>query len=176
MTPIPTSPGVYALLLVLREATTLKVDRLGEAHFPAGDYVYLGSARGPGGLRARLGRHLRSGKSRRGTSRPHWHIDYLRRRVDVYGYCYQVLHTGDHLDSLECAWSQAVAALPGAEIPLPRFGASDCRSGCAAHLAAFPREGQNEKQIFARLFPSPLASVFSTASDVSAHAVVCNVR
>lgn len=183
MKSISTSPGVYALLLVLHEPITLNVGRLGEAFFPAGDYVYLGSARGPGGLRARLGRHLRSGKSRRATPRPHWHIDHLRRRADVFGYCYRVLHSeghpaemssDSHPGSFECAWSQAVGALPGAHIPLPRFGASDCRSGCAAHLVAFPREGQSEKQIHAELPPSRLARVLSTASDTSCHAVFWN--
>jgi len=133
MTSIPTSAGVYALLLVLIEPVTLNVGRLGEAPFPAGDYVYLGSARGPGGLRARLERHIQGD-----TSKPHWHIDYLRRRAVVYGYYYQVLGSGAPPISLECAWSQAVVALPGAITPLPRFGASDCSAGCAAHLVAFP--------------------------------------
>jgi Uri superfamily endonuclease len=40
---------------------------------------------------------------------------------------------------LECAWSQALAELPTAGIPVPRFGASDCHSGCKAHLVLLAR-------------------------------------
>ena len=36
-----------------------------------GCYVYAGSARGPGGIRARVRRHLRPDKT------PHWHIDQV---------------------------------------------------------------------------------------------------
>jgi Uri superfamily endonuclease len=39
---------------------------------------------------------------------------------------------------LECAWSRALAALPGAMMPVRGLGASDCRSGCAAHLIGLP--------------------------------------
>lgn len=92
-----------------------------------GRYVYVGSAHGPGGLRARLGRHLR------GDGRPHWHIDVLRAAARVEGYAYW---TRDGVT--ECALAQALASLPGASIPLPHFGASDCRTGCPAHLVALP--------------------------------------
>ena len=90
---------------------------------PAGDYVYVGSACGPGGLRARLGRHLS------GAGRPHWHIDALRGHARIVGayYCVSALR-------LECRWVQALLALPGVTAPAPGFGASDCRSGCLAHL------------------------------------------
>ena len=33
---------------------------------------------------------------------------------------------------------QALAALPNACVPIPHFGASDCRMGCPAHLIAVP--------------------------------------
>jgi Uri superfamily endonuclease len=42
---------------------------------PAGRYLYCGSAKGPGGLKARLSRHMRRGKSVR------WHIDRLTEGV-----------------------------------------------------------------------------------------------
>jgi Uri superfamily endonuclease len=41
-------------------------------------------------------------------------------------------------ESLECVWSQALAALPGATIPVRGLGSSDCRSGCGAHLVQLP--------------------------------------
>ena len=40
-------------------AQPISIGRLGQQHFPIGDYFYVGSARGAGGLRARVGRHLR---------------------------------------------------------------------------------------------------------------------
>jgi Uri superfamily endonuclease len=125
---MPVSYGTYALHLNMSHAQPIKIGRLGHYHFPIGDYFYLGSARGAGGLRARVGRHLR------GNGAQHWHIDYLRAAAEVRNVFYTVTDT-----PLECAWSQALAQLPQASIPIPHFGSSDCRSGCAAHLIAFPR-------------------------------------
>jgi Uri superfamily endonuclease len=120
--------GSYVLLLELKRPRVIEVGRLGEIRFPIGLYAYAGSAFGPGGLRSRLGRHLR------GDGTPHWHIDYLRAKARVVNCFYTVSDT-----SLECVWSQALATLPGAAIPAPGFGASDCHSGCEAHLIALPR-------------------------------------
>ncbi|NIP72444.1 MAG: DUF123 domain-containing protein, partial [Gammaproteobacteria bacterium] len=68
--------------------------------------------------RARLRRHLARGKTLR------WHIDYLlaapaAQVVDVAVF-----------DEEECAVN---AATPG-RVPVPGFGAGDCRTGCGAHL------------------------------------------
>ncbi len=143
ITTLPDLPGSYALLMSLPRATSIDVGRLGWVDFPAGKYVYLGSARGPGGLHARLGRHLR------GYRRPHWHIDALRvhARVDLAWWVAEqscaaeencVAEAGpEPILRAECRWSQALAALPGAFIPAPGFGATDCRAGCPAHLVAF---------------------------------------
>ena len=129
---IPREPGSYALWLNLIQEKTIRVGRLGVCTFAAGDYVYLGSARGPGGLRARLGRHLR------GNGKTHWHIDFLRKVADVHGFSY-IIRRGDSRNaSMECTWSQKIAAFPGTTIPAPGFGASDCRSGCRAHLVQIP--------------------------------------
>jgi Uri superfamily endonuclease len=49
----------------------IRVGSLGTFTFAPGFYLYIGSARGPGGLRARIERHLRKDKVKR------WHIDYL---------------------------------------------------------------------------------------------------
>jgi Uri superfamily endonuclease len=75
-----------------------------------------------------VGRHLR------GAGALYWHIDYLRTVSEVRAVFYTVTDK-----ALECGWSQALAQLPHAFIPVPHFGSSDCRSGCAAHLVAFPR-------------------------------------
>jgi hypothetical protein len=56
---LPSGHGSYALFLSLLHQVHLAVGRLGAFDFPAGAYVYLGSANGPGGLRARLAHHAR---------------------------------------------------------------------------------------------------------------------
>jgi Domain of unknown function DUF123 len=61
-------PGCYSLIIYLRKKTLIRIGKLGQAVFPAGTYVYTGSAMG--GLEPRLKRHLRSKKKLR------WHIDY----------------------------------------------------------------------------------------------------
>lgn len=67
--------GTYLLILRLdRDIAGLPIGKLGTLDFPAGYYLYVGSAFGPGGLPARLAHHVRKDKAR-----PHWHIDYLRK-------------------------------------------------------------------------------------------------
>jgi hypothetical protein len=48
---------------------------------------------------------------------------------------------------LECGWSQALLALPGACVPAAGFGASDCCSGCPAHLVHFVETGNIVAQL-----------------------------
>ncbi|UCE00002.1 MAG: GIY-YIG nuclease family protein [Chloroflexota bacterium] len=123
---IPSQMGSYALHLRLDQPSCEQIGRLGEFYFPAGDYLYIGSAMGSGGLRARLSHHLR------GPKRNHWHIDWLRAITKVAGFYYLV---GDK--RFECLWSQMLGENPGTAIPAPRFGASDCMvsgQSCFAHL------------------------------------------
>jgi len=124
---LPRGAGCYVLILRLSSMRSITVGRLGKVLFLQGTYLYVGSAFGSGGLRSRVGRHLR------GDSRWYWHIDYLRSAAEVHGCSYTVTDR-----PLECEWAQALAALPNATIPMPHFGSSDCRSGCEAHLIAFP--------------------------------------
>jgi Uri superfamily endonuclease len=119
---IPALPGSYALHLWLEHASSLHIGRLGEVCFSPGSYLYLGSAWGPGGLQARLGRHLR------GDGQPHWHVDFLRAVSSVVGYGYAA--RGDPRQ--ECRWCQALGAQPGISY-ITGFGASDCKT-CPAHL------------------------------------------
>ncbi len=74
-----TLPGTYSLLLYLPRTRLIRVGKLGEFGFANGHYCYVGSAFGPGGLRARLRHHARP------AARPHWHIDYLRRYMTLRG-------------------------------------------------------------------------------------------
>ena len=122
----PALPGAYLLLVALPAPLRISLPRLPPTTLPPGHYVYAGSARGPGGLRARLARHMRTGKQ------PHWHIDRLTEAGRVEGAW--VNPGGD-----ECALVAAHAGLP---VPLPGFGSTDCRH-CASHLLRWPtREGQ----------------------------------
>ena len=66
-------PGSYALILRAFAQRVVSIGRIGRLHVTSGFYVYVGSAFGPGGIRARLAHHTRIAQS------PHWHIDYLRR-------------------------------------------------------------------------------------------------
>ena len=134
---IPAQPGSYALWLHLPQTRNLTIGKLGRFTFRAGDYFYLGSAFGPGGLRARLGRHLC------GDGKSHWHVDYLRQVTEVIGFGYMINCRGEvgfapTSIPIECAWSQKLAALPGSRTPIPGFGSSDCTLGCAAHLVYLP--------------------------------------
>jgi Uri superfamily endonuclease len=123
--PIPAAPGTYALLFHLPAAGRLQVGRLGLFSLPAGYCLYLGSALGPGGLAGRLGRHLRPPLA------PHWHVDYLRRVAAVVELWWAASPVrGEH------EWAAAAGRLTGATIPVPRFGAGDCR--CPAHLYHYP--------------------------------------
>jgi Uri superfamily endonuclease len=118
------SPGTYVLVIQMVQDTDLQVGRLGVVAFPKGYYCYVGSARGPGGWRARLARHLRQRK------KPHWHIDYLLRQALVVE-----TWSAPCAARLECTWGRALLQLPGTTVPVRGFGSSDCR--CPAHLVRF---------------------------------------
>ncbi len=122
---LPVSAGTYALWFWLTAPLTLSVGRLGQVRLGPGLAVYVGSARGPGGLRARVGRHLR------GDGRPHWHIDALTTQVPVTAVWYT-----QAAQRLECVWVTQLLTVCDATIPGAGFGASDC--SCPAHLLAFP--------------------------------------
>jgi Uri superfamily endonuclease len=118
------SPGTYALVLAATKRQTISVGRLGILDVRPGFYVYVGSALGPGGLAARIGRHARQEKTLR------WHVDHLRAVTDlVEVWC------SPGRQRQECSWAERLALMPGARTPMPGFGASDC--GCRSHLFYF---------------------------------------
>jgi histidyl-tRNA synthetase len=114
---IPSLPGAYVIAIEL--ADPVAVTLLGQAaiELPAGRYLYCGSAKGPGGLKARLSRHFRRGKSVR------WHIDQLTERGSIVG-------TWIFLGGDECELVRRFSQLP---IPIPGFGSCDCAK-CCSHL------------------------------------------
>lgn len=123
----PIEPGSYALLLHTNRGGSITVGRKGQVIFPAGDYVYLGSARGPGGLSARLNRHLRREKTRR------WHIDYFLDHASI-----QQVWTVIGPEKWECVWAKQLLGWPASQIIFPQFGSSDCH--CPSHLIFWATE------------------------------------
>ena len=112
-------PVTYQLVIELSEPLRLAVGRLGTFDFPAGGYVYTGSAKS--GIEARVRRHLRQDK------RLHWHIDFLLAAREA-----RVTATRNSTIS-ECLLNQRTAGM----IVASGFGASDCHSGCGSHLKWF---------------------------------------
>jgi Uri superfamily endonuclease len=110
------APRTYQLAIDIARAVRVTVGRLGRYAFPAGRYLYTGSALR--GIEARVRRH----RSR--TKRLHWHIDYLLAAPGV------VISGVSTFDAAECAVNQRT---PGA-IVVAGFGSSDCVCGCGSHL------------------------------------------
>ena len=111
--------GAYLLLITLGEPVPFARAALGR-HMLSGHLVYVGSARGAGGITARVARHLRRGKSVR------WHVDELTNAA-------QMITALAVADGDECA---IVAQLLKSRLFVPAlkgFGSSDCRV-CPAHL------------------------------------------
>ena len=113
--------GVYCLVL-RTPGREVAVGRLGPVIFRAGYYIYVGSALGPGGLEARVGRHFRRATTHEG--RPHWHIDHLLISPDV---ALVGVVLGATAEEMEC---RLAAAIGGEAVA--GFGCTDC--SCSSHL------------------------------------------
>ncbi len=120
-----TESGAYLLYLELGRSICLEAGALGKVRFPAGRYIYVGSARN--GIKARVARHARLAKSKSG--RPHWHVDYLLLHPQARLKCVKAIPGAQ-----ECVWSRRIACRKGSSVPVRGFGSSDCRVGCLAHL------------------------------------------
>jgi len=113
--------GSYLVLLEIPATVTVEVGALGSLVFPAGWYVYAGSARR--NLKQRLARHLR-----RVRKRTHWHLDYLTPQAGkMIGL---PIASGENL---ECGLARAMAKAGG--VGVAGFGCSDC--SCDSHLYRF---------------------------------------
>jgi Uri superfamily endonuclease len=116
--------GSYQLILYLPKATALQVGRLGTFLFPAGRYVYTGSALN--GVETRLARHQRQIK------KLHWHIDYLLRYAQL-----MTIRVFPTPQKIECALNRQTLGRPGARVIAKGFGSGDCR--CPSHLVFLGR-------------------------------------
>lgn len=121
-------PGCYSLIINLKRKKTIRVGKLGEAVFPAGTYVYTGSAMN--GLGSRLRWHCAK------TKKTHWHIDYLLTLPEAR-ITKVILYPA--APGQECRQNQCIAARPGATVIFKGFGTSDCKSGCGSHLFFFAK-------------------------------------
>ena len=116
------------MVIFLRRSETLRVGSLGVVTLRRGYFIYTGSAAGK--LRSRLRRHLAREKKLR------WHIDFLL--ASPHAVIKNIVLYPARADA-ECRQNQRIKNLPGALLPVPRFGASDCRAGCGSHLVYFAR-------------------------------------
>ena len=106
----------YQLHFVIKKKTVLQIGKLGKFSFPAGNYVYTGSAKK--NIDARIKRHLLKTKKLR------WHIDYLLTDPQA-----EITHvTFSQKD--ECALNQSTHG----NVAVKGFGSSDCKQGCGGHL------------------------------------------
>lgn len=113
------SPGAYVLVIEPAEPVTFA--RKGIAATPlSGWLVYAGSARGGGGIGARLRRHFRKDK------KVHWHVDELTNAAARMAAL--AIPGGS-----ECEIVDRLLASGLFETALAGFGSSDCRH-CEAHL------------------------------------------
>ena len=118
---IPKTPGTYILLFENSLHRQIQIGKRGVLILQAGWYFYVGSAFGPGGLAARVGRNLKKEKTQR------WHIDYLRAHVDVKEVWYS-----ESPERLEHQWAKYFFSQENISVPQQGFSASDYQ--CPAHL------------------------------------------
>jgi len=111
------SKGIYCLVIYLDSPKSIRIGALGVTDFPAGYYLYVGSALG--GL-SRLDRHFRFSKEH--YTRPKWHIDYLDFVAPIlYAYYAETERR------LECTLATTLGG-----VSVNGFGCSDC--SCESHL------------------------------------------
>jgi len=114
-----TGKGSYVLVLRLDEPRSINVGKLGRVCFPAGVYLYFGSALN--GLNGRIQRHLRRKK------KVNWHIDRLTSPATI-----EEVWWVDDGRNWECKWANETAGLSRRSWSVAGFGSSDC--GCSSHL------------------------------------------
>ena len=134
-------PGTYTLVFSASVEKPVSIGKLGTLFLKPGFYVYIGSAFGPGGLKARIGHHLKN------SGRPHWHIDYLAPTLRLH----EIWFTHDSIRR-EHQWAEVHAGTRSAAIPLPGFGSSDC--DCRSHLYFYqsPPSGKHFRRKIRAIF------------------------
>ena len=109
-------PGVYGVVFEIDRQVSVATGKLGQLVYPAGGYLYIGSAMG--GISGRVRRYLDTPK------RTFWHIDYLLPRGRAVA-----IVAGESDRRVECDLARDI----GRQFTVvKRFGSSDCQ--CAGHL------------------------------------------
>lgn len=114
-------PGTYLLVFHTDRRSSVRVGKLGELALIPGYYFYIGSAFGPGGLRARVRHHAGI------ATKPHWHLDYIRPAMRLV----QIWYSTD-LYRYEHEWADSLYYTMQMMVPLAGLGASDC--ACSSHF------------------------------------------
>ena len=127
MNEIPSAPGTYILLGFINEESDFQVGKLGVVRLGVGRYVYCGSALGPGGLKARIQRHLKKEKKH------FWHIDYLSQLFAIQETWLRI-----GMQRLECQICRTLQRHFLCQNPVSGFGSTDCRAGCKSHFLSIP--------------------------------------
>lgn len=126
--------GAYALIIEVENAVDVQIKSLGKINFPAGTWVYIGSAMGDTStsLENRIKRHFRSEK------KVYWHIDHLLdkdvRLIKVF-WAQSPVHS-------ECDIAQELESRNEFQVGPRHFGSSDCRRGCSAHIFRIVNGGE----------------------------------
>ena len=116
--------GVYILVFRVSKDLTVAVGSLGDIHLLKGLYSYIGSARGPGGIGARISHHIRKGKRR-----PWWHIDYITTLPEVLPIYVVYAETREDVEPL---LAQQMGSAPCWRGAVEGFGSTD--RGSRTHL------------------------------------------
>jgi Uncharacterized conserved protein len=126
--------GTYVLILRLKDQIRVRAGSLGLINLQAGYYAYVGSAKG--GLRARVGRHLKLALLKEGRLR--WHIDYLL--TDSNTTIHSIVYVKEAFIEHELA--RALARSSDVEAAVLGFGSTDCN--CPTHLFKLNNEKDPE--------------------------------
>lgn len=115
------SHTLYMIEGYLAKEKEIIVGKLGTFFFPAGRYIYVGSARR--NIRSRIERHLRIEKKLR------WHFDYLRPFLQI-----EKVQTFDGVHG-ECGLFHKLLVKKQGKMIVKGFGSSDCK--CHSHLLLY---------------------------------------
>lgn len=115
--------GSYVVIFTVSERTTVTVGAHGDVAFVIGEYGYVGSANGPGGIESRVGRHLETDAGE--TDTLFWHIDYI---LDEDAISIASVFFSESLE--ECAVASELSEQRVRSFD--SLGASDC--SCESHI------------------------------------------
>lgn len=125
-------PGTYLLLFHNRINQAIEIGKIGTMEVQQGYYLYVGSAFGSGGIKARVNRHIRQDKTLK------WHIDYLRSHC-----CLERVFINYSANKQESNWVEKLQQQSSFSTGFNGFGASD--SHHSSHLFFSPSLPTNRK-------------------------------